>query len=73
MVGDRLRVLPGLRFNYDQKSVDYDTQIYGGRQTTNAALVALQRSILAPQVYQALPGEPRAVGVTLRVALRARN
>ena len=52
-IGDRLRVLPGLRFNYDQKSVDYDTQIYGGLQTTDAALVALQRSILAPQAYQA--------------------
>jgi iron complex outermembrane receptor protein len=52
-IGDRLRVLPGLRFSYDQKSVDYDTQIYGGLQTTTPALIALQRSILAPQAYQA--------------------
>ena len=52
-ITDRLRVLPGLRFNYDQKAVDYDTQIYGGLQTTNPALIALQRSILAPQAYQA--------------------
>ena len=50
---DRLRLLPGLRFNYDQKAVDYDTQIYGGLQTTDPALIALQRSILAPQAYQA--------------------
>ena len=27
---DRLRLLPGLRFNYDQKDVDFDQQIYGG-------------------------------------------
>ncbi len=48
---DRLRVLPGLRFNYDQKDVDFDQQIYGGLQTTDPALIALQRSILAPQKY----------------------
>ena len=52
-VTDRLRLLPGLRFNYDQKDVDYDAQVYGGLQTTDPALIALQRSILAPQAYQA--------------------
>jgi iron complex outermembrane recepter protein len=50
---DRLRVLPGLRFNYDQKQVDFDQQIYGGLQTTDPVLIALQRSILAPQQYSA--------------------
>jgi iron complex outermembrane receptor protein len=50
---DRLRVLPGLRFNYDDKSVDFDQQVFGGLQTTNAALIALQRSILAAQTYSA--------------------
>ena len=50
---DRLRVLPGLRVNYDQKDVDFDQQIYGGLQTTDPALIALQRSILAPQKYAA--------------------
>jgi iron complex outermembrane receptor protein len=52
-VTDRLRLLPGLRFNYDQKDVDFDQQVYGGLQTTNTALIALQRSILAPQKYAA--------------------
>jgi iron complex outermembrane receptor protein len=52
-VNDRLRVLPGLRLNYDQKSVDFDQQVYGGLQTTNPALIALQQSILAPQAYKA--------------------
>ena len=52
-VTDRLRLLPGLRFNYDQKDVDFDQQIYGGLQTTDPALIALQRSILAPQAYKA--------------------
>jgi len=52
-VTDRLRLLPGLRFNYDQKDVDYDQKIYGGLQTTDPALIALQQSILAPQAYKA--------------------
>jgi iron complex outermembrane receptor protein len=50
---DRLRVLPGLRFNYDQKDVDFDQQVSGGLQTSDPALIALQRSILAPQKYAA--------------------
>ena len=52
-VTNRFRLLPGLRFNYDDKSVDYDSEVYGGLQTTDPALIALQRSILAPQAYQA--------------------
>ena len=46
-------LLPGLRFNYDQKDVTFDQQIYGGLQTDNPALIALQRSVLAPQAYDA--------------------
>ena len=34
-VADRLRLIPGLRFNYDQKDVDFDQQVYGGLQTTD--------------------------------------
>lgn len=48
---DRLRLLPGLRFNYDQKKVDFDQVIYGGLQTNVQALINLQRSLLAPQAY----------------------
>ena len=42
-VTSRLRLLPGLRFNYDDKRVDFDTQVYGGLQTTDPVLIALQR------------------------------
>jgi iron complex outermembrane recepter protein len=52
-VTDRLRVLPGIRFNYDHKDVNFDQQIYGGLQTADPALIALQLSILAPQAYTA--------------------
>jgi iron complex outermembrane receptor protein len=53
LITDRLRFLPGLRFNYDTKDVDFDQRVYGGLQTGNPALVALQQSILAPQAYKA--------------------
>jgi iron complex outermembrane recepter protein len=51
-VSDRLRLLPGLRFNYDKKDVDFDQRVYGGLQTTVPALITLQRSVLAPQAYK---------------------
>ena len=36
-----------------RSTVDFDQQVYGGLQTTDPALIALQRSIFAPQAYQA--------------------
>jgi iron complex outermembrane receptor protein len=75
-VTDRLRLLPGLRFNYDDKVVDFNQQVYGGLQTSDPALVALQRSILAPQAYHAgaddtnVSGHPqRAEQKLFRIAL----
>ena len=53
LVTDRLRILPGLRFNYDQKEVDFNQTVYGGLQTADPALVALKLSVLAPQAYTA--------------------
>lgn len=52
-ITEQLRILPGLRFNYDQKEVDYRSEIYGGLATSDPALIALQHSILAPQSYAA--------------------
>src|SRR5262249_17540328 len=52
-ITEKLRVLPGLRFNYDQKDVDFNQTVYGGLQTTNPTLIALKQSILAPQAYKA--------------------
>jgi iron complex outermembrane receptor protein len=50
-ITERLRVLPGIRFNYDTKDVFFDQQVYGGLQTSNPALIALKLSVLAPQSY----------------------
>ncbi len=61
-IGDRFRLLPGLRVNYDEKQVDFNQQTYGGLQTTNAALIALQQSVLAPQAYAAHVGNTNTSG-----------
>jgi iron complex outermembrane recepter protein len=50
-ITDRLRLLPGIRFNYDQKEVDYEAVVYGGIANPTAAQIALQRSVLAPLAY----------------------
>ena len=72
-VTDRLRLLPGLRFNYDRKDVDFDQQVYGGLQTTDPALIALQRSVLAPQTYTADVDDTNLSGqITLAYGLAAR-
>jgi iron complex outermembrane recepter protein len=52
-ITSRLHLLPGLRFNYDRKKVDFDQQVYGGLATTDPSLIALQQSIFAPQAYKA--------------------
>jgi iron complex outermembrane receptor protein len=73
-VTDRLRLLPGLRFNYDQKRVDFDQQVYGGLQTSDPALVALQLSVLAPQAYKANVGDTNVSGqftASYRLSARA--
>jgi iron complex outermembrane receptor protein len=61
-IGDRVRLLPGVRLNYDQKKVDFNQQTYGGLQTNNPALIALQQSVLAPQAYTANVGDTNASG-----------
>jgi iron complex outermembrane receptor protein len=50
-VTDRLHILPGLRYNYDAKKVDYNRKTYGGLQTNNPALIALQKSVYSDQAF----------------------
>jgi len=53
-VTEQIRVLPGLRLNYDRKKVDYDAQVSGGQDTSNdPALRAVQRAQLPAQTYAA--------------------
>lgn len=48
-----LSIQPGIRFNYDQKSVEFDRKTYGGLQTTDPALIALKRSVYTDQNFSA--------------------
>lgn len=50
---DKLHLLPGLRFNYDRKNVDYSRQTYGGLQTADPALLALKNSLYTNQEFKA--------------------
>ena len=46
-----LHVLPGLRYTYDKKDVDYSRNTYGGLQTTDAALLALKAAVYSNQQF----------------------
>ncbi|UHG93896.1 TonB-dependent receptor [Spirosoma oryzicola] len=50
-VTDRLHILPGARYNYDKKVVDYSRVTYGGLQTTDPALIALKNSVYTNQAF----------------------
>ncbi|HBK83273.1 MAG TPA: TonB-dependent receptor [Flavobacterium sp.] len=52
-VFDKLTILPGIRLNYDQKEVDFKRQTYGGLQTNDPALIALQQSVYSNQAFNA--------------------
>lgn len=52
-ITDRLHLLPGIRFNYDTKNVDYDRQTYGGLQTDDPELIALKRAVYNDQAFTA--------------------
>ncbi|HEY0655511.1 MAG TPA: TonB-dependent receptor [Chryseosolibacter sp.] len=52
-ITDQLHVLPGLRYNYDEKKVDFNRQTYGGLDTTDPALIALKRAVYTDQAFTA--------------------
>lgn len=52
-ITDWLHVLPGLRFNYDKKEVDYDRRTYGGLQTDDPDLIALKNIVYSNQAFNA--------------------
>ncbi|MGK6350355.1 TonB-dependent receptor [Parapedobacter sp. DT-150] len=52
-VTDRLRILPGIRLNYDDKSVDFRREPYGGLETDDPELIALKNSLYSAQAFRA--------------------
>ena len=69
-ITEKLHFQPGVRFNYDRKKEDYERDVFGGLQTTNAALIALQRSVYAPQAFKADVSDNNTSG-QLTLAYRA--
>jgi iron complex outermembrane receptor protein len=59
-ITDRLSLLPGIRFNYDQKKVDYDRVAYGGMDPADwpieeerEQIAAIKKSIYSSQAFVA--------------------
>ena len=52
-ITNRLSLLPGIRFNYDDKSVNFKRETYGGLETTDPALIALKKLVYTDQVFDA--------------------
>ncbi|WP_414000253.1 TonB-dependent receptor [Flavobacterium sp. W1B] len=51
-ITDRLHLLPGIRYNYDAKKIDYDRKTYGGLQTNDPALIALKKLVYSDQAFK---------------------
>jgi len=67
---DRLDLLTGLRFNYDEKDVDFQRTVVGGLQTDDPALIAIQNSVYNNQSFKANIDDDNITGqVTLKYAL----
>lgn len=51
-ITNKLHVLSGIRYNSDNKEVDFDRRTYGGLQTDDPALIALQQSVYTDQTFK---------------------
>ncbi|MBC6995496.1 TonB-dependent receptor [Neolewinella lacunae] len=52
-ITEKLIATPGIRFNYDEKEVDFSRKVSGGLVTTDPDLLALQRRVFTPLTFQA--------------------
>ena len=52
-INDQWHLLPGIRYNFDQKSVDFNRQTYGGLETDDPELLALKRAVYTDQAFTA--------------------
>ena len=71
-ITDRLHVLPGLRYNYDDKKVDFNRKTYGGLETTDPALLALKAIVYTDQVFNTNTDNTNLSG-QLTVSFKAGN
>lgn len=52
-VTEKLHILPGIRYNYDKKDVNFDRKTYGGLETDDPALIALKKVVYTDQAFKA--------------------
>jgi len=65
-----LHIQPGIRYNYDEKDVDYNRVAAGGLQTTDPDLIAFKNSVYSSQAYASAAHENN-VTYQITVAYRA--
>jgi iron complex outermembrane recepter protein len=69
-LGDRLDLLTGLRWNHDEKDVDFQRTVSGGATVTDPALLAIRRAQYSNQAFQASITDANVTGtLTLNYAL----
>ncbi len=61
-ITDALHVLPGIRYNFDKKEVDYNRETYGGLQTDDPDLIAIKRLVYTDQAFTADVDESNVSG-----------
>jgi iron complex outermembrane receptor protein len=68
-ITERLHLLPGVRFNYDEKDVDFDRRVVGGPAAPTAAEQAQLLSVYRPQAFEADVDDSNVSGhLTLQLA-----
>lgn len=71
-ITDALHILPGLRYNYDKKEINFERLTYGGLQTTDSQLLALKRAVYTDQAFYTNVSESNVSG-QLTVSYKARD
>ncbi len=61
-ITNRLHLLPGIRYNYDKKDLNYKRETYGGLQTTDPALLALKNAVYTNQAFKTNADENNVSG-----------
>jgi iron complex outermembrane recepter protein len=59
---DKLKLMPGIRWNYDSKNVDYERTTYGGLDTFDPQLIALQQLVYIEQSFRTTVAESNFSG-----------
>jgi iron complex outermembrane receptor protein len=50
-ITDKWTILPGIRFNYDNKTVNFRRETYGGLRTDDPVLIALKKKLYSDQAF----------------------